>query len=116
MDQFYADASRHTDALIADRRLAAEMARAQGIINQVAAERDAALAQVDEYLNANAGNMAVQTAAMRQLELVDPTNPLVTQPDLRKQIAAAGRQAMADKDHWDAVREAGRTFPIPGRP
>jgi hypothetical protein len=114
-DAFLNDMGRHTDAVIADRRLAAEVARAQEIINRVSAERDAAMRLQTQYRDSNAANLALRVAALNALAKVDPTHPLVRDADLRDRITRHAKHTIEATNDWDEVREVGRTFKIPGR-
>lgn len=115
LDGFFADASRNTDALIADRARRAEVAHAQAIIDRIAAERDAAMAERKEYEQSNAGNLALRVAALKELEKLDPSHPLVRDAALRERIAKHAKDTINATHDWDEVRELGRTFQIPGR-
>ncbi len=115
LDGFFADASRNTDALIADRARQAEVARAQAIIDRIAAERDAAMAQRKEYRESNAANLALRVSALKELEKLDPSHPLVRDAALRERIARYASDTINATNDWDEVRELGRTFQIPGR-
>jgi hypothetical protein len=115
LDQFFADASRNTDAMIAARQRADEKAYAQRLIDGVAAERDRAINDSNRYIGMNAGNLALRVAAIKALEQVDPTHPLVRDAALRERIIKVAKDTINATNDWDEVREVGRTFQIPGR-
>ncbi len=115
LDGFFADASRNIDALIADRALRAEVARAQEIIDRIAGERDEAITTCDEYRDSNAANLALRVAALQELEKLDPSHPLVRDAALRERIAKQAKDTINTTHDWDEVREVARRFQIPGR-
>ena len=59
-----------------------------------------------------AHHMAQSSAFRQQLTLVQPDNPLVTDPLLRQRVAEAAYEQLARTDFydWDVVREVGSTF------
>lgn len=67
-----------------------------------------------EMAEANAANLGVRSALAAQLELADPENPLVKDQSLIKRIQNAAESAYK-KVGFNAAREAGRSFPVPGR-
>lgn len=95
------------------------------------ARNDAAHARqrVGEYRNANesllvenqrlhegnSSNLSIRFALAAQLKLVDPDNPLLTDPNLIQQIARTAVAAVKRDNDFDAAREVGSTYPIPGR-
>ena len=115
LDAFLADAGRNTDEYYANRSRRAEIARAQQIINEVAAERDASLKLQQEFLEANAGNLALRVSALNELAKLDPDHPLVRDAALRERIGKHAADTIKATNDWDQVRELGRTFRIPGR-
>lgn len=65
---------------------------------------------------ANAGNLGVRYALAEQLSHADPDNPLLKDVSLVERIKAAAESAFKIAgNHFDAAREVGRTFKIPGR-
>lgn len=115
LDQFFADASRNTDAIISARQRAEDKAHAQRVIDGVVAERDQALSERNRYIEMNAGNLALRVAAVKALEKLDPTHPLVRDAALRERIIKVAKDTINASNDWDEVREVGRTFQIPGR-
>lgn len=64
----------------------------------------------------NAGLLALRAALVRQLLINDRTNPLIGDPMLQMKIQGAGITAFTmNKENFEAAREAGKTFAIPGR-
>ena len=64
----------------------------------------------------NAGLLALRAALVRQLRANDPKNPLLGDPMLQMKIQGAGITAfIMNKENFEAAREAGKTFAIPGR-
>ena len=73
----------------------------------------------------HAANLALRCALEMQLLHADPDNPLLQDQDLRDRVRRAGEMAVTAlgstsdpnaPDPFDMAREAGLTFPIPGRP
>lgn len=72
--------------------------------------------QLNVMNEANAVNLTLRYALARQLEKVDPQNPLIKDQALVERLKKAGRTAFAlSPDTFDGAREVGRTFKIPGR-
>ena len=73
--------------------------------------------RLEESDEAIAVNLGVRYALADQLRRVDPTNPLLIDEPLRNRLIEAAEQAyhLAGKN-FDAARQAGLTFDIPGRP
>ena len=70
----------------------------------------------DDMMLSNAANLGVRYAFAGQLEKVDPKNPLLSDTMLLERLKEAAIAAFEVSNRsWDAAREAGRTFPIPGR-
>ena len=67
-----------------------------------------------EMAEANAANLGVRFALANQLELSDSENPLLKDQSLIKRIQNAAESAYKKVD-FNAAREAGRSFPVPGR-
>ncbi len=74
-----------------------------------------------------AGTLALRCALEMQLLRADPDNPLLQDQDLRDRVRRAGQMAFyvatsikdpgeGDKEGFDAAREAGMSFSVPGRP
>ena len=63
-----------------------------------------------------AGLVALRDALVRQLRVNDPTNPLLGDPMLQMNIRGAGITAfIMNGEDFEAARNAGKTFAIPGR-
>jgi len=115
MDDFYADMHRGID----QRRAAGERmdlaARYQKALDTVVRERDQLRGYYDALIASNAGNLALRYALTSQLAKFDPNNPLVRDADLRDRISRHAKDTInATNGDWDAVRELGATFKIPG--
>jgi len=80
----------------------------------VAADLGKKLEESDEAIAANLG---VRYALAEQLRRIDPTNPLLVDEMLRNRLIEASERAyyLAGKN-FDAGRQAGLSFAIPGRP
>lgn len=64
-----------------------------------------------EALARDCAHHLAQSAAFRaQLEQVDPGNPLIRDPSMRKRVAELAYQALQTTNDWAVVREVGRTF------
>lgn len=64
-----------------------------------------------ESLSRDCAHHLAQSAAFRsQLEQVDPSNPLIRDPAMRKRVAELAHEALLSTGDWAAVREVGRTF------
>lgn len=64
-----------------------------------------------EALARDCAHHLAQSAAFRaQLEHVDPSNPLIRDPSMRKRVADLAYEALQTTNDWAAVREVGRTF------
>lgn len=73
--------------------------------------------QLEESEGANASNLGVRYALAEQLRRVDPENPLLVDEQLRNRLIEAAEQAFFLEDkNFDAARQVGLTFDIPGRP
>lgn len=63
-----------------------------------------------------AGLVALRDALVRQLLIVDPTNPLLADSMLQMRVRAAGQTAyIMNGEDFESARQAGKTFAIPGR-
>ncbi|WP_371436197.1 hypothetical protein [Polaromonas sp.] len=77
---------------------------------------DQANATIDEMNLANAANLGVRYALANQLAIVDPENPLLNDVSLVERLKAAAESAFKIAgQHFDAARDVGRSFKIPGR-
>ncbi|MDP2440204.1 MAG: hypothetical protein U1D36_07780 [Hydrogenophaga sp.] len=73
--------------------------------------------RLEESDEAIAANLGVRYALADQLRRVDPTNPLLIDEALRNRLMeAAERDYHLAGKHFDAARQTGLTFDIPGRP
>lgn len=73
-------------------------------------------AALDKMQLANASNLTIRYALAKELQKVDPGNPLLNDKMLRERLMEAGAKAFSISDlDFDAAREVGRTFKIPGR-
>lgn len=73
--------------------------------------------QLEEIYGANASNLGVRYALAEQLRRVDPLNPLLVDEPLRNNLMEAAERAFFLEDkNFDAARQVGRSFDIPGRP
>lgn len=69
-----------------------------------------------EMILANAENLGLRYALAEQVKKLDPGNPLLLDQMLIERLRMATIAAFEVSNRsWDAAREAGRTFPIPGR-
>lgn len=77
---------------------------------------DKANATIEEMNLANAANLGVRYALANQLAIVDPENPLLNDVSLVERLKAAAESAFKIAgQHFDAARDVGRSFKIPGR-
>ena len=77
-----------------------------GQVEKRAADAEDAIAQ----------NLAIRFALAAQLERIDPDNPILKDTMLLERLKEAGSSVFAVTDsNYDAAREVGRTFKIPGR-
>ena len=75
-------------------------------------------AELDETELANAANLSVRYALVEQLKRHDPANPLLTDKSLLERLMSAAKSAFSVAERakcFDAARDVGRTFKIPGR-
>lgn len=73
--------------------------------------------ELEEVNGANASNLGVRYALAEQLRRVDPLNPLLVDEPLRNCLMEAAERAFfLEGKHFDAARQVGRSFDIPGRP
>lgn len=90
-----------------------------------AAERNQALAEsrlakayrdLQAMMDTNASNLAMRYSLALQLCMLDPDNPLLKDASLKERIFKAAETAFKiSGNNFDAAREVGRTFKIPGR-
>ena len=77
-----------------------------GQVEKRAADAEDAIAQ----------NLAIRFALAAQLERIDPDNPLLKDAMLLERLKKAGSTVFAVTDNsYDAAREVGRNFKVPGR-
>lgn len=107
------------DEFLHDAEVARQVRRRDAQTAAALTEWDAALQKAHEELAEvrrwNAGNMGKLAAALKQIEKLDPTNPLVRDTALRARIGDFAAAAFEKANDWDVAREVGRTFSIPGR-
>ncbi|WP_305722584.1 hypothetical protein [Hydrogenophaga sp.] len=73
--------------------------------------------QLEDIWGANASNLGVRYALAEQLRRIDPANPLLVNEQLRNCLSdAAERAFFLEGKNFDAARQVGLTFEIPGRP
>lgn len=86
------------------------------------AQVDKLKTQLEAVRKWHAANLALRSALEVQLLRADPDNPLLQDAPLRDRVRRAGEVAAAmapqddDVDPYDAAREAGASFSVPGRP
>ena len=91
-------------------------AAAEGDLNEVVRAYNQAVEVVQETQAANAANLATRYALATQLERHDPMNPLLVDKSIVERIQAAAESAFITAGHdYNAARDVGRTFKIPGR-
>ncbi|MBQ0916853.1 hypothetical protein KBW71_00115 [Hydrogenophaga aromaticivorans] len=73
--------------------------------------------KLEASYEAIAANLGVRYALAEQLRRVDPENPLLVDDPLRNRLIEAAERAyhLAGR-HFDAARQVGLSFAIPGRP
>lgn len=70
----------------------------------------------NELADVNAANLGMRYALMTQLAQIDPENPLLKDKSLVERIFKAAETAFKiNNQDFNASREAGRTFKVPGR-
>ncbi len=106
-----------------DMHASADRQRAMNAVQEHmdAAAENAAIAThnyntAEEFKDHNAANLAHRYALQEQLRTLDPTNPLLIDRQLVERLQAAGSAAYRIAgNEWNAARELGRTFKVPGR-
>ena len=88
--------------------------RANKIARQNAQVVDVLQDRLQEKDDATAANLVTRIAVEKQLRKLDPNHPLLVDKSLRERLQAAGKHSLSVTHDWDAVREVGNTFKIPG--
>ena len=88
--------------------------RANAEARSHAANAQAISAELDDSNAACAANLAQRYALEKELRKLDPNHPLLVDQSFRERLKSAGAHTFATTRNWDAVREVGNTFKIPG--
>lgn len=73
-------------------------------------------ATAEDMTDYAAENVVIRQALATQVAMVDPNHPLLVDTSLIERMKKAGVSALRTNNlHYEAVREVGRTFKIPGR-
>jgi hypothetical protein len=106
-------AQQEFQGMINDSVMFAQQNAAVKRINQDTKE----IARLQELLRSSdidlARTFAIRAALQESLKKILPDAPLLNDVELRGRIGEAGARALAAVNHWDAPKEAGRTFKLP---
>ena len=89
---------------------------AHAAANKAAKNANAWKATAEDMTDYAAENVVIRQALATQVAMVDPKHPLLIDTSLIERMKKAGVSALRTNNlHYEAVREVGRTFKIPGR-
>lgn len=102
--------------------LEAKLKAQEGALQPHLAQIEKLKGQLEHVRKWHAANLALRSALEVQLLRADPDNPLLQDAMLRDRVRRSGEMALATApddgsvDPYDAAREAGVSFSVPGRP